>query len=366
MAVSPAHMDSVVLERAAALWKHLDLGLGVRGIDAQHAWLVALVLELEWVLRHNQEEVPQRFHEVVQEAGRYAEVHFAAEEELFHEYRFGEEASHIRSHLAFKDSLQRILSENGVSSRNDAEKLYRFLRQWLVHHIVKEDRKYAEFLRRRKLLEQADQFMEKTNTEKKYTSAAQFQLLDLISRSNSFSVTTPEVLKKISSLWNRLNLKIGVPIIDIQHLWLIKMIVDMEEAMSESQLTREAVLASTINEAIQYIDVHFRTEEQLMDLLGYDQKAGHMVRHKKFEEFVKERKKEFDTGNVRSAAMIVKDLREWLTNHIALDDKQFVPFYNHNKAAALEFSKEAIVSGRAGIRQSQVDLYKAVVQGAGQ
>ena len=70
-----------MLERAAALWKHLDLGLGVRGIDAQHAWLVALVLELEWVLHHNPDQVPQRFHDIVREAGRYAQVHFAAEEE---------------------------------------------------------------------------------------------------------------------------------------------------------------------------------------------------------------------------------------------------------------------------------------------
>ena len=55
------------MERAAALWKHLDLGLGIRGIDAQHAWLVALVLELEWVLHHNPQAVPERFHQVVQQ-----------------------------------------------------------------------------------------------------------------------------------------------------------------------------------------------------------------------------------------------------------------------------------------------------------
>ncbi|MBU43746.1 MAG: hypothetical protein CMN76_11040 [Spirochaetaceae bacterium] len=363
MTVSPAQMDSVVLERAAALWKHLDLGLGVRGIDAQHAWLVALVLELEWVLHHNPDQVPQRFHDIVREAGRYAQVHFAAEEELFHEYRFAEESAHIKAHQMFKNSLERILAEQKAVSRKEAEKLYRFLRQWLVHHIVKEDRKYCEFLRRRKLLDQADQFMDQTNRQKKYTSDSQFKLLDLISGASVVSVTTPEVLKEINSLWNRLNLKIGVPIIDIQHLWLIKMIVDMEEAMRESQLTREAVLASTLDEAIRYIDVHFRTEEELMDLLGYEQKKGHTARHKKFEEFVQERKRDFEAGNSRAAASLVKDLRDWLTNHIALEDKQFVAYYQNNQAKALEFSKEAIVSGKAGIRQSQVDLYKAVVKG---
>lgn len=363
MTVSPAQLDSVVMERASALWRHLNLGLGIRGIDAQHAWLVALVLELEWVLHHNPDEVPQRFHDIVQEAGRYAEVHFAAEEELFHEYRFSEESAHIKSHQMFRSSLERILTEGGASSRKEADKLYRFLRQWLVHHILKEDRKYSEFLRRRKLLEQADQFMEQANQEKRYTSDSQFKLLDAIAKSSPVSVTTPEVLKEITSLWNRLNLKIGVPIIDIQHLWLIKMIVDMEVAMKESALTREAVLAQTIDEAIKYIDVHFRTEEELMELLGFEDQKGHRARHKRFEEFVQQRKADFDTGDIRSAASIVKDLREWLTNHIALEDKQFVSYYQKQKGPALEFSKDAIVSGKAGIRQSQVELYKVVVQG---
>lgn len=352
------------MERAAALWKHLDLGLGIRGIDAQHAWLVALVLELEWVLHHNPQAVPERFHQVVQQAGEYAQVHFEAEEKLFHEYHFSEEAAHIRAHEKFREALERILSQQGVSSRKEAEKLYRFLRQWLIHHIVGEDRKYADFLKRRKLLDQANKFMEISAAKEGLITESQWQLLDTISRNKGISVTTPEVLKEISSLWNRLNLKIGVPIIDIQHLWLIKMIVDMDEAMNESPLTRQAVLSRTIDEAVSYIDVHFRTEEELMDILGYEDKPGHTVRHKKFEQFVQDRKKDFESGNPRAAATMVNDLRQWLTNHIALEDKQFVAYYQKNQSKALEFSKEAIVSGRAGIRQSQVDLYKAVVQGS--
>ena len=358
-----SNMDSVVVERAAALWKHLDLGLGIRAIDAQHAWLVALVLELEWVLHHNPDAVPERFHQVVQQAGQYAEAHFVAEEQLFHEYHFAEEAAHIRAHQMFRNALERILSDKGVSTRKEAEKLYRFLRQWLIHHILGEDRKYADFLKRRKLLDQANRYME-ANDRQTMVSESQWKLLDMVSKGKGITVTTPEVLKEITSLWNRLNLKIGVPIIDIQHLWLIKMIVDMDEAMSESQLTRQAVLARTIEEAVHYIDVHFRTEEELMALLGYEQSAAHTARHKKFEQFVQDRKKDFESGNPRAAGTLVNDLRQWLTNHIALEDKQFVAYYQKNQAKALEFSKEAIVSGRAGIRQSQVDLYKAVVKGS--
>lgn len=359
----PVELDSVVLERASALWEHANLSLGIPGIDAQHAWLVALVLELEWVLHHEKDSVPERFLVIIEEARKYASFHFEAEEQLFKSFQFGEQDPHVKSHRKFELTLAQITDNTGMIDRQQAEKLYRFLRKWLISHILVEDRKYADFLRRRKLLQEAQRFLEAANPEVHRKGNELYQLLSIISRTNTnMDVTTPEVLKEIKSIWNRFNLKVGIPIIDIQHIWLIKMIVDMDEAMTDSALTREAVLAHTIGEAIEYIDVHFRTEEELLEVVGYSDISDHKNKHKAFEKFVKTRQQEFVNGNHRSAGMIVTDLREWLANHIAFEDKQIADFYVKNKEAALNFSKEAISSGRAGIRQNQVNLYKEIVQ----
>lgn len=363
----PIELDSAVLERVAALWQHAGLSLGIPGIDAQHVWLVALVLELEWVLHHEEDLVPDRFYVVVEEAKTYAQKHFLAEEQLFKSFNFAEESSHIKSHRKFEETLTLITGGSGVSTKEQAEKLYRFLRKWLIQHILIEDRKYADFLRRRRQLREAQSFLDAANKDNSILSQVRYDFLALISRdSANIDVTTPEVLKEIKSMWNRLNLRIGVPIVDIQHLWLIKMIVDMDDAMSESQLTREAVLARTITEAMDYIDVHFRTEEELLEIIGFNELNEHKKKHKSFEQFVQKRYDEFISGNQRSAGMIVKDLREWLANHIAFEDKQMVSFYMNHKEEAMAYSKEAIQSGRAGIRQNQMNLYKAIMaEGSG-
>lgn len=354
-------IDSTVVERAAALWKHNSLSLGIRGIDAQHAWLVALVLELEWSLGQAPEAVPVRFGEIVDEARSFAALHFQAEERLFSELRYSDVEKHIRTHHSFLQAVENV-STRSVDNREEAERLHQLLRAWLIQHILGEDRGYAEYFRKRKLLEEANRLFDSMNKDGALVSKPRFDFLNLISASNhDIEVTSPTMLREIGSIWNRLNLRIGVPIIDVQHLWLIKMLVDMDTAMNQSQMTREAVLTETIEEASRYIDVHFRTEEQLMEVIGFENRASHMARHHNFEGFVQARRKDMETGNARMAMTIVNDLREWLVNHIALEDKQFVAFYKTHQAQALEFSKEQIRSGTAGIRQNQLLLYKAIV-----
>lgn len=99
-----------------------------------------------------------------------------------------------------------------------------------------------------------------------------------------------------------------------------------------------------------------------MEVIGFETAAAHKQQHKFFEEFVAKRREEFQSGNQRDAMTLVNDLREWLTNHIALEDKAFVSYYQAHKEAALDFSKKRILSGEAGIRQNQISLYQAIVE----
>ncbi|MCB1172025.1 MAG: hemerythrin family protein [Leptospiraceae bacterium] len=358
----PVKLDSVVVDRVSAIWEHTGLRLDLDVIDAQHAWLVALVLELEWTLSHQEGSVPQRFHQIMQEAIRYTETHFKTEEALIKQFGFVEEHSHIKSHRKFNDILAQIYGERKINDWDGAQKLYRYLRKWLLQHIHIEDRKYADFFKRRKLNGQANAYLSE-DAPLPDTTALQLRFLKLIQREVTLiEVTTPELLKDITSIWKRLNLATGIPILDIQHLWLIKIIVEVDEAMKESPLTREAVLARTINEAIRYVQVHFRTEEDLMRLLEFDDLENHLKMHRKFEQFVIGRKNELAAGKSRSAATIVHELREWLSSHIALQDRQMVASYRDHKDAVLDFSKNAISSGDADIFQPQISLYRTIVK----
>ncbi len=361
MEASGFTFNSVVLERAAGLWQQHNLALGIRGIDAQHAWLVALVLELEWVLNRETADADRRIQAIITHAGNYAAEHFAVEEELFKKLHYSDEVNHVRSHRNFVKTVDRLSGE--TRTRDGVRKLYRLLRLWLVHHIQTEDKGYADYFKKRKLMDEANAFFEEINEERPVLDESRLRLLEIVSGAGrDVDVTTPEILQEIASLWRRLNLQIGVPLVDIQHLWLIKMIVGMDAAMGDSQLTRDAVLAQTINEAVAYIDIHFRTEEELMKVIGYDDTARHEATHRKFEEFVRKRRADLVGGNRRAAMTLVNDLRSWLTNHIAIEDKKLAQFYRDNQAAALAFSKESILSGKAKVRKNQLNLYTTIVK----
>lgn len=361
MKASEFHFNSVVLERAAGLWKHHDLALGIHGIDAQHAWLVALILELEWVLNRDTADADQRIAAIIEHAGNYATEHFSVEEELFKRLHYSDDVNHIRRHRDFIKTVERLAGE--ANTREGAQKLYRLLRLWLVHHIQHEDRSYADYFKKRKLMDEANAIIEEMHQESPILDQRRLDLLEIVSvAGRDVDVTTPEILHEISSIWRRLNLQIGVPLIDIQHLWLIKMIIGMDAVMRDSQLTREAVLAQTIAEAVDYIDVHFRTEEELMKVIGYDDITKHQSTHRNFEEFVDLRRKDLAGGNQRAAMTLVNDLRSWLTNHIAIEDKKLAQFYREHKEAALEFSKKSILSGKAKVRKNQLNLYTTIVK----
>ncbi len=359
-------LDSIVIERIKAIWKHYQLSVGVHAINAQHVWLVALVLELEWHLHNSAEgEVPPVFSEILQEAVLYTREHFSAEELMMHEFHYAGFGEHLKTHLKFVETIQKIAGEKTELKREQAEKLFNVLKNWLINHIVKEDKSYSDFFQRRKIFPEVNAFMEaeiKKGTIK--FREDQIALLDhIIEKGNTIECTTPKILEQIKEMWTKYNMKIGIPLIDIQHLWLVKMIVDMNEAMDESEVTRLAVLTKTIEDAIEYVDVHFHTEELFMEKIGFPELPGHKKQHEKLVEQVKARKEEFDKGNQHKAMNLVIDLKEWLTAHILISDKKYVETYNQNKDIGQQYSRELIDSGEARLHQNQINLYKHLVQG---
>lgn len=78
----------------------------------------------------------------------YVDAHFAREEQLMEEYDYPGVAQHKRlhRHLARKvHAIRKVFAENPKSI--DPTKLLNFLRDWLVHHILEQDTKYAPYFR---------------------------------------------------------------------------------------------------------------------------------------------------------------------------------------------------------------------------
>lgn len=123
-------------------WKE-SYALGLPEIDSQHQELVETMNRLWSCL-----VVPGRGAEVAEildELTDYTRTHFVAEETLMRIQNYPRLAEHIAEHQRFVDELTK--ARESLSRRPEmALQLVRFLHDWLVNHIDKSDRHYADFL----------------------------------------------------------------------------------------------------------------------------------------------------------------------------------------------------------------------------
>ncbi len=116
--------------------------LGLDEIDEQHHSLIDLINRI-WQAIADHADIAV-IVELTGELEKYTVAHFTAEEEFMRAANFPGLADHKQEHDEFvariaKEKTQAI--QSGAFSLN----LLRFLRDWLINHILRSDRKYANF-----------------------------------------------------------------------------------------------------------------------------------------------------------------------------------------------------------------------------
>lgn len=125
--------------------------------------------------------------------------------------------------------------------------------------------------------------------------------------------------------WNS-NLSIGVNQFDNQHKKLILLINNLYTAMKEGK-TRD-VLSDCLNALIDYTASHFKAEEEMFAAKGYPLEEEHRSLHKKLVGQVLAFKDDFDKGKADVGFDLLKFLKDWLMNHILIEDKKHGEFFN--------------------------------------
>ena len=121
-----------------------DLSVGVSSIDKQHQELVNLINRLHRAMTTRQTDAVML--EVVERLKNYAAKHFAYEEKLFHKYGYPATAEHEEIHRTFVGQV--VDFEEGLKhgKAKVTMDIMRFLKDWLIDHIMIEDHKYGPFL----------------------------------------------------------------------------------------------------------------------------------------------------------------------------------------------------------------------------
>jgi hemerythrin-like metal-binding protein len=123
-----------------------DLEVGVDTMDAQHRELFAAINSL---LREEGSASPEEIPAVISYLEDYVVNHFGLEEVYMRRLTYPAYPQHKNEHVGFINGFYDLRDEFDTNGSNleIADKLGRFLGDWLVNHIGKVDKALGMFLR---------------------------------------------------------------------------------------------------------------------------------------------------------------------------------------------------------------------------
>ncbi|MCL1865255.1 MAG: bacteriohemerythrin [Spirochaetes bacterium] len=117
---------------------------------------------------------------------------------------------------------------------------------------------------------------------------------------------------------------VGIKVIDEQHMALIKLTNKLfASCMSGHERSQaDSIFLQVINEVVDYVGYHFSTEERIMEKINYPEYKAHKKEHVSFVKEVLIKVEEFNFGRNNTALTFVYYLRDWILQHIAVNDKK--------------------------------------------
>ena len=118
--------------------------LNIEEIDRQHQHLFALFNMLYDAMQEGR--ASDVIQEVLDHVVDYTAYHFAHEELLFRQYRYPDEAAHRSEHEQLSRQAKELAQRLRVARGDVSMATLKFLCDWLNHHILGSDKKFAPYL----------------------------------------------------------------------------------------------------------------------------------------------------------------------------------------------------------------------------
>lgn len=116
----------------------------------------------------------------------------------------------------------------------------------------------------------------------------------------------------------------GIKTIDEHHQVLVELINQLHDAMRDGKGNQE--LGAILNRLVEYTTFHFNYEEKLMTQHAYPGLVAHRAAHANLAQEVKNYQAEFARQKMGLSVQVIHFLKDWLTNHILVDDRKYVPY----------------------------------------
>jgi len=111
---------------------------------------------------------------------------------------------------------------------------------------------------------------------------------------------------------------------DEHHKRLFTMINQLYDAMHDGRGQQE--LQSVLTKLFDYTVFHFSSEEKLLLQNGYPEYQKQLAQHEAFKSKVTEYRTKVEKGQVGTSLQVATFLKDWLLNHILVEDKKYEAF----------------------------------------
>jgi hemerythrin len=139
---------------------------------------------------------------------------------------------------------------------------------------------------------------------------------------------------------------VGIKLIDDQHKELLNLVNDMYNHVNDDDEEAErAYFLSVIRHIVDYIKIHFATEEKIMKGTNFQGYAGHKRVHDSFILNVVDIIKKYDEGRRVPLIFFTNFIKDWILSHIAIMDKQYFEYLT--RIVSRRSNKKLSVTDRA-------------------
>jgi len=120
--------------------------------------------------------------------------------------------------------------------------------------------------------------------------------------------------------WDK-SFAMGITQVDEQHKQLFEIIAELHQAMLKRQTNQ--VIELTLNKLVSYTANHFKSEEDMLRRLNYQDLGRHKLIHDEFTAQIKKYLKQHKEGGFSVNVELMNTLQKWLVEHIKGTDMKY-------------------------------------------
>jgi hemerythrin len=127
-------------------------------------------------------------------------------------------------------------------------------------------------------------------------------------------------------IWSN-SYSMGIKKIDDQHKGLLDFVNDLFSHVTGDEYQERTYFYKVIQQAVEYIKVHFSTEEKIMIATKFPGYAEHKKVHDEFTMTVAKSIQDFKAGERLVLEKFANFLKDWVLSHIAVMDAQYAAYF---------------------------------------